>query len=52
MPIGQKAGRIGNIGRPTKRTGPIGSPTTHYGSSQTVDQDKIKTEYPTTTTGA
>jgi hypothetical protein len=47
-----RASRVGNIGRSAKRRGGIGSPSTTYGSSQTINDDKIKTEYPTSTTTA
>lgn len=44
--------RTGNIGRAGKRIGAIGKATTCVGSSLVVDQDRVKTLYPTTTTAA
>lgn len=45
-----KASRVGNIGNRGKRRGSIGKPGTTYGSSLTLDQDRIKGKYPTTST--
>ena len=51
MPIGGPR-QIGSIGNSAKRKGPIGSPTTAYVSSLTVDTNKLKSHYPTTSTAA
>ena len=57
MPIGTRTGTIGRtsihvgptIGKGTKRTGPIGR-SKRSGSALTLDQDRTKVAYPTTTT--
>jgi hypothetical protein len=57
MPVGRKAGTIGRgtarsgptIGK-GKKTGPIGRRKTRHGSALTLDQDRTKVAYPTTTT--
>jgi len=58
MPIGSKTGTIGKasahvgptIGKGSMRTGPIGRSRKRSGSALTLDQDRTKVAYPTTTT--
>lgn len=58
MAIGTKAGTIGKansrvgpvIGMGSKQTGPVGRSKARSGSALTLDQDKTKVAYPTTTT--
>lgn len=57
MPVGMKAGTIGKgntrsgpmIGK-AKKTGPIGMSKSRFGSALTLDQDRTKVLYPTTST--
>jgi len=50
MPIGRSGKRVGSVGRRGKRAGPIGKSKGIHGSALTVDQDRTKVLYPTSTT--
>ena len=58
MPVGKRSGTIGKastrsgpvIGKGSKSTGPIGRSKSRSGSALTLDQDRTKVAYPTTST--
>ena len=60
MAVGRQAGTIGRgtarsgptIGKSGKKAGPIGKSKGIHGSALTLDQDKTKVGYPTTSTTA
>lgn len=51
--VGKGTGRSGpTIGKQGKKAGPVGKRKAIHGSALTLDQDKTKVGYPTTTTTA
>lgn len=50
MAIGKSGKRVGSVGKRGKTAGPIGKSRVIHGSALTIDQNRTKVAYPTTTT--